>query len=170
MLLHDRCTCYLLAYVNHMANSSMQAEPCPSPKAVHEHKHNNKWTPSSTPFSNIAGKDFTHQPFQVERYCHIASGDRPCGRVGLRQAQRNFATRIPLDGNQSTDIQAKYPWPLLLTWFNPSMNNWLHPIYCVQWNYLTIPKLQRLQTKVILSHTLRDMWLLIHAGIKVKPC
>ena len=33
--------------------------------------------------------------------------------------------------------------PLLLTWinFNPSMDKWLHPLYCVGWNYLAIPKL-----------------------------
>ena len=42
------------------------------------------------------------------------------------------------------------------------------------WNNLSIPKLQRCNRwslgtdKVISSHTLLDMWLLIHAGIKVK--
>ena len=36
--------------------------------------------------------------------------------------------------------------PLLLTWinFNPSMGKWFHPLWSVRWNYLPIPKLQRL--------------------------
>ena len=37
-------------------------------------------------------------------------------------------------------------WPLLLTWFNfnPSMDKLLHAQKSVGWNYLSIPKLQRL--------------------------
>ena len=33
--------------------------------------------------------------------------------------------------------------PLLLTWFSftPSMDKWLHPLWRVGWNYLSIPKL-----------------------------
>ena len=38
----------------------------------------------------------------------------------------------------------KWPGALLLTWFNfnPSMAKQLHPIWCVGWIYLSIPKLQ----------------------------
>ena len=28
--------------------------------------------------------------------------------------------------------------------FNPGMDKWLHPLWCVEWNYLSIPKPQRL--------------------------
>ena len=43
------------------------------------------------------------------------------------------------------DIGRIYLWPLLLTWFNfnPSMDKWLHPLYCVGWTHLSFPKLQR---------------------------
>ena len=38
------------------------------------------------------------------------------------------------------------PVVLFLTWinFNPSMDKWLHSQESVEWNYLSIPKLQRL--------------------------
>ena len=36
----------------------------------------------------------------------------------------------------------RYLGPLLLTMFNlnPRMDNQLHPLYCVGWNHLSIPK------------------------------
>ena len=38
------------------------------------------------------------------------------------------------------------------------------------WDEITYPFLNFNGAYVILSHTLQGMWLLIHAGIKVKPC
>ena len=41
-------------------------------------------------------------------------------------------------------IVVEYHWPLLLTWFNfnPSMDMHSHTQWSVEWNYLSIPKLQ----------------------------
>ena len=57
--------------------------------------------------------------------------------------------------------------PNLLTWinYNPSMDMHPHPLQSVEWNYLSIPKLQRCNRLVVSSHTWQGMWLLIHAGI-----
>ena len=44
-----------------------------------------------------------------------------------------------------------YQDPLLLTWFNfnPSKDKYLHPLYTVGWNYLSIPKLQWLHRWIL---------------------
>ena len=62
--------------------------------------------------------------------------------------------------------------PLLLTWFNfnSSMDKKSHTRLSVEWDYLSIAILQRYKFGnewVISSHTLLDMWLLIHVGIQV---
>ena len=77
--------------------------------------------------------------------------------------------------NAVTSIQCRLG-PLLQTWINLKWTQYLHTLWSVRWNFLSIPKLQRCNCcslgmgKVISSHTLLDMWSLIHTGIKVNPC
>ena len=81
------------------------------------------------------------------------------------------------DAYTRNHVALNYQWPLLLTWFNfnPSMDKLSHNQWTVVWNYLSIPKLQRLHRwsfgnwLVIPSHILQRKLLLIHAGIKVNP-
>ena len=55
---------------------------------------------------------------------------------------------------------------LLPKWLNInlSMYKWLHPLLNVRWNYLSIPKGNRW---IFSFHTLPDLWLLIHAWLKL---
>ena len=65
---------------------------------------------------------------------------------------------------------------LLLTWIdlNPSLDKQSYQLYNVEWNRIYIHRLQRLYRwtlgidELISLHTLLDMWLIIHAGIRVK--
>ena len=45
-------------------------------------------------------------------------------------------------------------WPLLLTCFNCNliMGKWLHPVWSMGWNYLSIPKLQRCNFVFVRHH------------------
>ena len=73
--------------------------------------------------------------YGTNSYLHIS-------RKQIRRSQNEFRTscyvlRVETGGHQC---------PLLITWFNfnPSMDKELHPLQRVGWNYLSIPKLQRL--------------------------
>ena len=59
--------------------------------------------------------------------------------------------------------------PILLTWFdfNPSMDKYLHPLSCMGWNYLSIPKLQRYNRWI--PHTFLGMWLWRHQNGSISP-
>ena len=68
----------------------------------------------------------------------------------LKVASLIFTIVDPIDFTYFCDVLFVvlifYQWPLLLTWFNfnPSMDKQLHAQNSVWWNYLSIPKLQRL--------------------------
>ena len=79
----------------------------------------------------------------------------------------------PLDQCSRCSSTTNYHYGLhLLTWinFNLSMDKWVHPLWYVKWNYLSIPKLKFWYGWVIPFHTLLDIWLFIHSRINVKPC
>ena len=52
----------------------------------------------------------------------------------------------PINQHWIRSFNADEQWPLLVTWikFNPSMDNQSYAQKSVEWNYLSIPKLQRL--------------------------
>ena len=70
----------------------------------------------------------------------------------------------------NSGIDSEYLGPLFLTWFN-SIPAWIsNYIHYKVWDEITYPFLKFRNGFVISPHTLLGTWLLIHAGIKVKPC
>ena len=112
----------------------------------------------------------TFENIVSERICGLSSWEL---LVTLFSGECHRTPVMVIQIRQQTIIWRLVPGHLgrTLINFKTGMDKNLHPLWSVDWNYLSIPKLQRCSCwsvgmkKMISSHTCLDMWLLIHAGI-----